>query len=55
MTSQVQYLLSLHAIRERAKVVGEAAKSRKLSHFEVHEDKLDDVVDFVASVIKVGA
>ncbi|KAJ6437861.1 protein kinase domain-containing protein [Purpureocillium lavendulum] len=52
MDSQVKYLLSLRAIRERAKVVGEVAKAGRLSHFEVREDKLDDVVDFVASVIK---
>ncbi|KAM0544218.1 hypothetical protein ACHAPJ_011907 [Fusarium lateritium] len=52
MTSQVQYILSLRAIRERAELVGEAAKSGQLSHFHVHEEKLDDVVEFVASVIK---
>lgn len=55
MDSQVKYLLSLRAIRERAKVVGDVAKSGNLSHFEFREDKLDGVVDFVASVIKVGA
>lgn len=54
MDSQVKHLLSLRAIRERAKTVGEAAKSGKLTHFDLHEDRLDDVVDFVASVIKVG-
>lgn len=53
MDSQVKYLLSLKAVRDRSKIVGEAAKSGKLSHFEVREDKLDEVVDFVASVIKV--
>ncbi|KAJ0294754.1 hypothetical protein Brms1b_001215 [Colletotrichum noveboracense] len=52
MDSQVKYLLSLKAVRDRSKIVGEAAKSGKLSHFEVREDKLDEVVDFVASVIK---
>ncbi|KUI57101.1 Protein urg3 [Cytospora mali] len=52
MDSQVKYLLSLRAIRERAKIVGDVAKSGKLSHFDLHEDKLDEVVDFVASVIK---
>jgi len=55
MDSQVKYLLSLRAIRERAKVVGDVAESGNLSHFELRKDKLDDVVDFVASVIKVGA
>ncbi|KAJ4316761.1 hypothetical protein N0V84_007699 [Fusarium piperis] len=52
MDSQAKYLLSLRAIRERAKIVGDVAKSGKLSHFELHEEKLDEVVDFVASVIK---
>ncbi|KAK2781570.1 hypothetical protein FQN53_000511 [Emmonsiellopsis sp. PD_33] len=52
MNSQVKYLLSLRAIRERAKVVGDVAKAGNLSHFELHEDKMDDVVNFVASVIK---
>lgn len=53
MDSQAKYLLSLRAIRERAKIVGDVAKAGKLSHFELHEEKLDEVVDFVASVIKV--
>lgn len=53
MDSQAKYLLSLRAIRDRAKIVGDVAKSGKLSHFDLHEDKLDEVVDFVASVIKV--
>lgn len=53
MADQVKYLLSLRAIRERASIVGEAAKAGKLNHFNVHEDKLDDVADFVISVIEV--
>jgi hypothetical protein len=52
MTFTVQYLLSLGAIRDRATVVGHAAKDGNLNHFDVHEDKLDDVADFVTSVIK---
>lgn len=55
MDSQAKYLLSLRAIRDRAKIVGDVAKSGKLSHFDLHEEKLDEVVDFVASVIKVVA
>jgi hypothetical protein len=53
MDPKVKYLLSLRAIRDRANVVGEIAKAGNLAHFQLHEDKLDDVVDFVASVIKV--
>ncbi|KAI0885503.1 DUF1688 domain-containing protein [Annulohypoxylon maeteangense] len=52
MDSQVKYLLSLQAIRDRAKIVGEVAKAGNLTHFDLHEDKLDDVADFVTSVIK---
>lgn len=55
MDSQIKYLLSLRAVRERSKIVGDVAKAGNLSHFDVRDDKLDDVVDFVASVIKVGA
>lgn len=53
MDPTVKHLLSLGAIRERAKIVGQAAKDGNLNHFDVHEDKLNDVADFVASVIKV--
>lgn len=53
MQSKVKYLLSLDAVRDRAKIVGEAAKQGKLTHFDVHEDKLDEVAEFVAGLIKV--
>ncbi|OTB08960.1 hypothetical protein M426DRAFT_316251 [Hypoxylon sp. CI-4A] len=52
MDPQVKYLLSLGAIRDRAKIVGDAAKAGNLSHFDLHAEKLDDVADFVTSVIK---
>lgn len=52
MDSQAKYLLSLRAIRDRATIVGDVAKAGKLSHFDLHEEKLDEVVDCVASVIK---
>ncbi|PSN65052.1 DUF1688 domain-containing protein [Corynespora cassiicola Philippines] len=52
MDSKVKYLLSLASIRDRAKIVGEAARAGSLSHFDVHEDRLDDVADFVTSLIK---
>ncbi|KAI2469467.1 DUF1688 domain-containing protein [Annulohypoxylon bovei var. microspora] len=52
MDSQVKYLLSLQAIRDRAKIVGDAAKAGNLTHFDLHDDKLDEVADFVTSVIK---
>lgn len=55
MDPQVKYLLSLRAVRERAQAVGHVAESGNLSNFDVHEDKLDSVVDFVALIIKVRA
>jgi len=53
MDSEVKYLLSLGAVRDRAKLVGEAAQAGKLSNFDVHEERLGDVAEFVTSVIKV--
>ncbi|KAH8722675.1 hypothetical protein GQ44DRAFT_774704 [Phaeosphaeriaceae sp. PMI808] len=52
MDSNVKYLLSLRAVRERAKLVGEVATAGKLSHFGVHEEHLSGVADFVTSLIK---
>lgn len=53
MDDKVKYLLSLSAVRERAQIVGEAAEAGKLSHFDVHEERLDEAAEFVTSVIKV--
>lgn len=53
MNSDVNYLLSLGAIRDRAQIVWQAAETGELSHFNFHEDKLSDVADFVISVIQV--
>ncbi|PVI06678.1 DUF1688-domain-containing protein [Periconia macrospinosa] len=52
MDEKVKYLLSLDAVRERAKLVGKAAEAGKLSHFDVHEDRLKEVATFVTNVIK---
>ncbi|KAF1832751.1 DUF1688-domain-containing protein [Decorospora gaudefroyi] len=52
MDEKVRYLLSLGAVRDRAKIVGEAAQAGKLSHFDVHEERLGEVADFVTSIIK---
>jgi hypothetical protein len=38
MDPKVIYLLSLRAIRERAKIVGDAAQAGKLNHFDYHDD-----------------
>lgn len=52
MDPKVTYLLSLGAVRDRARLVGEAAQAGKLSHFDVDEDRLGDAADLVTSVIK---
>ncbi|ORY00313.1 DUF1688 domain-containing protein [Clohesyomyces aquaticus] len=52
MDAEAKYLRSLQAIRERARIVGDAAQAGNLSHFDLHEDRMDDVADFVTSIIK---
>ena len=53
MDLDLKYLLSLRAIRERAKIVGDAAQAGKLNHFDLNEKRMDDVADFVTSIIQV--
>ena len=53
MDPEDKYLLSLGAVRDRAKLVGEAAEAGKLRNFDVHEESLSDVAEFVTSLIKV--
>lgn len=54
MDSTVKYLLSLQAVRDRAEIVAHAAQAGKLNHFDFHQDRMADVADTVAAVIKVG-
>ena len=46
------YLLSLRAVRERCFRVQEAGIRNRLQHFDVDPSKLQDVVQFVVSLIK---
>jgi hypothetical protein len=55
MDSSVEYLLSLAAIRERAAIVGKAAKEGHLNNFDVNESKLQTVAEYVTETIKVTA
>ncbi|EPS43085.1 hypothetical protein H072_2905 [Dactylellina haptotyla CBS 200.50] len=48
----VKHLLSLTAIRERSQIIWTAAKAGNLTHFDLHEDKLEDTAQFVTSVIE---
>jgi hypothetical protein len=54
MTLDIEYLLSLEAVRERARRVFAAAKKDELSHFTYHADKLPEAAAFVTSVINVS-
>ncbi|KAK3351276.1 hypothetical protein B0H65DRAFT_421764 [Neurospora tetraspora] len=48
----VGYLRSLGAVRERCKIVTEKALRNELNHFDVDMNKFEDVVTFVANIIK---
>lgn len=51
-SGDVEYLLSLRAVRERCFKVQEAAVKNKLNHFDIDESKLQDMAQFVISFIK---
>lgn len=53
MHSDSQYLLSLHAIRERARIVGDVAQAGNLNHFDFNSGQMDYFADFVTSIIQV--
>jgi hypothetical protein len=53
MDDQIEYLLSLEAVRERAKLVFERAKLGQLSNFEYHSERMSDVADAVVATISV--
>ncbi|KAI9040308.1 URC4/urg3 family protein [Aspergillus affinis] len=52
MNKDVQYILSLQAVRERANHILALAKENRLNHFDYHEDRLDGAVQYVAGIIK---
>ncbi len=49
----VAYLRSIHAVRERANVVLDAAKRNQLNHFDVDMTKFKATAQYVVSIIKV--
>lgn len=53
MGSQIDYLLSLQAVRERAQLVFKQAKQGRLNHFEYDETKMPEVADRVVALISV--
>lgn len=54
MTPDIEYLLSLEAVRERSQIVFGAAKKDELSHFDYHPSKLPEAAAYVTSVINVS-
>jgi len=48
------YLRSIHAVRERSKLVYERAKLNQLTHFDVDLSKFSDTAAYVVSIIKVS-
>jgi hypothetical protein len=53
MDPEIQYVLGLKAIRERAHRVLQFAEEDRLNHFEYHPDRLQDAVQYVMNIIKV--
>lgn len=47
------YLRSIHAVRERSRIVLTKAKNNRLNHFDVDMSKFRDTADYVVSIIKV--
>ncbi len=50
----VTYLRSLEAVRDRSQKVFDLALEGKLDHWDWHEERLGDVVDYCAEIIEVG-
>jgi len=49
--ADIEYLKTLQAVRERLRLVLEAARQGKTNNFVFHEERMKDVTEFVASVI----
>lgn len=47
------YLRSIHAIRERSRIVLQKARADKLTHFDVDMSKFETTAQYVVSIIKV--
>lgn len=53
-TKPAAYLRSIHAVRQRTRLVLEEAKVNALNHFDVDLSKFQDTADYVVSIIKVS-
>ncbi|KAI4282949.1 MAG: hypothetical protein L6R35_005286 [Caloplaca aegaea] len=52
-THPAAYLRSIHAVRERSRLVHDKAKQNQLAHFNVDLSKFADTAAYVVSIIKV--
>src|SRR5690606_34489673 len=52
MSAAVTYLRQPSTIRERCHYILDLARQDLLPHFEIHEDKLDQVADYVLKVTR---
>jgi len=50
----VAYLRSLDAVRDRSQQVFDLAVQGKADHWDWHEEKLDDVVNYCLKIIQVN-
>lgn len=53
MDPEIEYILSLKAVREQAHKVLELAEQGKLTHFNYHHEKLSVAADYVIELIQV--
>jgi hypothetical protein len=53
-TKPAAYLRSIHAVRQRTRLVLDEAKVNALNHFDVDLTKFQDTADYVVSIIKVS-
>ncbi|KAH8201495.1 hypothetical protein TruAng_004343 [Truncatella angustata] len=51
-SSEINYLLSLQAVRERSQLVFQAAKEGSLDSFDYDEQRMSEVAKFVINIIK---
>lgn len=53
LTSDIEYLKSLQAVRERSRIVLERARSGSLNNFVYDESRMKETAEFVTGVISV--
>lgn len=51
--AEIEYLKTLQAVRERSRLVLDAAKQGKTNNFDFHPERMQHVTEFVAGVIDV--